>query len=69
VTTTYRLLRFRCPACRQRLAVEAGQARRGEVVVCQDCNTEIRLQHGRASPTRDAGDARVDAAIDVALPG
>jgi DNA-directed RNA polymerase subunit RPC12/RpoP len=38
-----RLIRFRCPTCGQRLAVERGQVLRQEVVVCQDCNTRLRL--------------------------
>ena len=39
----YRLLRFRCPGCGQRLAVEQGQVTRHEQVTCQHCNHDMLL--------------------------
>jgi hypothetical protein len=39
----YELVRFKCPTCGQRLAVEAGQVRRFEQVACDRCNAELLL--------------------------
>lgn len=46
----YEIVRFRCPRCGQRLAVERGQAVRGETVTCQDCNAGIALRSRAAGP-------------------
>ena len=46
----YEIVRFRCPRCGQRLAVERGQAVRGETVTCQDCNAGIALRSRAARP-------------------
>lgn len=63
----YALARFRCPRCDQRLAVEHGQVRRGEIVTCQNCNADLRLvPRGAAAPVAGAGD--VDRPIPIELP-
>jgi len=63
----YALARFRCPRCDQRLAVEHGQVRRGEVVTCQNCNADLRLvARGAEVPGALPGDA--EAPIPVELP-
>lgn len=53
----YDIVRFRCPRCGQPLAVERGQAVRGETVTCQDCNAAIALR-SRAPSRPSAVDAR-----------
>lgn len=54
----YELVRFRCPRCGQRLAVERGQALRGERVTCQDCNAALELRlAGAAATTRPTAPA------------
>ncbi len=53
----YRLVKFKCPECGQRLVVFGAQVERGEVVTCQNCNADIRLaRKGRAEPVRTNGD-------------
>ncbi len=67
----YELVRFRCPRCGQRLAVERGQALRGERVTCQDCNVliELRLGAGQAPPPPaappEAGSAPAAVVVDL----
>ncbi len=66
----YELVRFRCPRCGQRLAVERGQALRGERVTCQDCNVliELRLAAGQAQPPAAlpaAGSAPAAVVVDL----
>ncbi len=50
----YKLRRFDCPRCGQKLAVQHGQVERNDVVTCQDCNLDILLalrgQSDAASP-------------------
>lgn len=50
----YDIVRFRCPGCGQRLAVERGQAVRGETVTCQDCNATIALRSRSMGGPEDA---------------
>jgi hypothetical protein len=54
----YRLVRFKCPTCGQRLVVFGAQVQRGEIVTCQNCNTDMLLnQKGRPEPVRPADQA------------
>jgi len=56
----YRVVPFACPGCGRRLAVERDQVRGGEVVTCQDCNTDIRLvARGTAGPVADPADGPI----------
>jgi predicted RNA-binding Zn-ribbon protein involved in translation (DUF1610 family) len=53
----YRLVKFKCPVCGQRLAVFGAQVERGETVACQNCNTDIRLSRkGEPPPARAPGE-------------
>lgn len=55
----YRIIRFNCPNCDQKLAVHGAQVGRGAAVTCQDCNQDMLLvKKGRrsedgATATRD----------------
>lgn len=50
---SYPMIQFKCPTCRQRLAVLRGQVDRGEVVTCQSCNTDLALTaRGKGGPAR-----------------
>lgn len=39
----YHLVRFACPGCGQRFAVEKRQVARHDRVTCQRCNTDLLL--------------------------
>lgn len=57
----YKLVRFPCPRCGQRLAVERGQVTRNEQVVCNHCNTDLVLMTKggsvvSVSPDRNTGE-------------
>jgi DNA-directed RNA polymerase subunit RPC12/RpoP len=43
VSTWYFLVRFACPGCGQRFAVEKRQVARHDHVTCQRCNADLLL--------------------------
>ena len=66
----YSRVRFRCPECGAKLAVEAGQVRRRETVTCIRCNTDLLLvpQGERQAPaTEDRLTGRRHAPRDAVL--
>jgi peptide subunit release factor 1 (eRF1) len=55
----------KCPHCGNEISFEFGQARRGETIVCPECNTEVKLK--LESPDElDRAQASMDEAVKTA---
>ena len=65
----YHQLRFKCPGCGQRLAVERGQVHRRERVTCHHCNADLLLAPKGSAASAPADWNTGERATVVELPG